>query len=85
MTVQNRPSFRIRPGMRRGHRTEVPLPTRLVSNEEFPALPQTGAQRAVEDRRRGMTPSEPGTRRPHRRGLSRAPRGERSRMLSAGG
>ena len=39
MTIQNRPSFRIRPGMRRGRRTEVPLPTRLVSNEEFPALP----------------------------------------------
>ena len=36
MTVQNRHSFRIRPGMRRGLRTEVPLPTRLVSNEEFP-------------------------------------------------
>jgi len=50
MTVQNRHSFRIRPGMRRELRTEVPLPTRLVSNEEFPPLPQTVAQRAVEDR-----------------------------------
>jgi uncharacterized protein len=50
MTVQNRHSFRIRPGMRRGLRTLVPLPTRLVSNEEFPPLPQTAAQRAVEDR-----------------------------------
>ena len=43
-------AFRIRPGMRRGYRSEIPLPTRLVSNEEFPALPQTSAQRAVEDR-----------------------------------
>jgi hypothetical protein len=50
MTVPNRYSFRIRPGMRRGLRTEVPLPTRLVSNEEFPPLPQTAAQREVEDR-----------------------------------
>ena len=36
--------------MRRGIRTETPLPTRLVSNEEFPALPQTAEQRAVEER-----------------------------------
>jgi hypothetical protein len=36
--------------MRRGLRTELPLPTRLVSNEEFPPLPQTPAQRQVEDR-----------------------------------
>src|SRR5262249_25855326 len=36
--------------MRRGYRSEIPLPTRLVSNEEFPALPQTAAQRAVEQR-----------------------------------
>jgi len=43
-------AFRICPGMRRGYRSEIPLPTRLVSNEEFPALPQTPAQRAVEDR-----------------------------------
>jgi len=43
-------AFRIRPGMRRGFPSEVPLPTRLVSNEEFPALPQTPAQRAVEHR-----------------------------------
>ena len=42
--------FRIHPGMRRGLRSEIPLPTRLVSNEEFPPLPQTSAQRAVEDR-----------------------------------
>jgi predicted TIM-barrel fold metal-dependent hydrolase len=36
--------------MRQGLRTEMPLPTRLVSNEEFPPLPQTVAQRQVEDR-----------------------------------
>jgi predicted TIM-barrel fold metal-dependent hydrolase len=36
--------------MRRGLCTEVPLPTRLVSNEEFPPQPQTAAQREVEDR-----------------------------------
>src|SRR5262249_7622282 len=36
--------------MRRGYRSEIPLPTRLVSNEEFPALPQSAAQRAVERR-----------------------------------
>ena len=36
--------------MRRGLSTELPLPTRLVSNEEFPPLPQTAAQQAVEHR-----------------------------------
>jgi uncharacterized protein len=46
----NRHAFRVRPDMRRGLRTEVPLPTRLVSNEEFPPLPQTAAQREVEHR-----------------------------------
>jgi uncharacterized protein len=50
MTGPNRHAFRVRPGMRRGYRTEVPLPTRLVSNEEFPPLPQTAGQQAVEDR-----------------------------------
>jgi predicted TIM-barrel fold metal-dependent hydrolase len=50
MTNTNSRAFSIRPGMRRGLRTEVPLPTRLVSNEEFPPLPQTTAQRAVEAR-----------------------------------
>jgi predicted TIM-barrel fold metal-dependent hydrolase len=50
MTVQNHYAFRLRPGMRRGLCSEVPLPTRLVSNEEFPPLPQTAAQRQVEDR-----------------------------------
>src|SRR5437870_2020744 len=50
MTIQNHYAFRIRPGMRRGLCTEVPLPTRLVSNEEFPPQSQTAAQREVEDR-----------------------------------
>ena len=50
MTTGNRYAFRLRPGMRRGLRAETPLPTRLVSNEEFPPLPQTPAQRRVEDR-----------------------------------
>jgi len=50
MTSDNSHSFRIRPGMRRGLCTEAPLPTRLVSNEEFPPLPQTAAQREVEAR-----------------------------------
>lgn len=46
----NRHAFRVRPGMRQGLRTEVPIPTRLVSNEEFPPLLQTAAQREVEAR-----------------------------------
>src|SRR5262245_61998541 len=50
MTTRNPHAFEIRPGLRRGLRTEIPLPTRLVSNEEFPPLPQTSAQKQVEDR-----------------------------------
>ena len=50
MTDGNPHAFHLRPGMRRGYRSEIPLPTRLVSNEEFPPLPQTAAQRAVEER-----------------------------------
>src|SRR6185503_13433005 len=50
MTTQNPHPFRPLRGMCRGLRTEVPLPTRLVSNEEFPPLPQTPAQRHVEER-----------------------------------
>lgn len=46
----NRYAFRIRPGMRQGLQTEVPLPTQLVSNEEFPPLPQTPQQHEVEQR-----------------------------------
>jgi hypothetical protein len=50
MAVSNHHAFRIRPNMRRGLCTEVPLPTRLVSNEEFPPHPQTVAQQEVEHR-----------------------------------
>ena len=52
MTVaaQNGHAFQLRRGMRRGLRTETPLPTQLVSNEEFPPLPQTACQKAVEQR-----------------------------------
>ena len=50
MTAQNRYGFRVGPRMRRGLSTAVPIPTRLVSNEEFPPMPQTPAQRRVEDR-----------------------------------
>lgn len=48
MMAEHRHAFRLRPGLRRGLRSEVPLPTRLVSNEEFPPLPQTAAQRQVD-------------------------------------
>jgi uncharacterized protein len=50
MTRRNRYAFRLRPGMRQGGSAETPLPTRLVSNEEFQPLPQTPSQRQVEDR-----------------------------------
>jgi predicted TIM-barrel fold metal-dependent hydrolase len=50
MTNGNPYAFHVRPDMRRGLASELPLPTRLVSNEEFPALPQTAAQRRVEHR-----------------------------------
>jgi len=46
----NRHAFRVLPGMRRGLSSEVPVPTQLVSNEEFPPLPQTPQQREVEQR-----------------------------------
>ena len=49
MTTRNRYAFRLSPGMRQGVASETPLPTRLVSNEEFPPLPQTAAQRRVEE------------------------------------
>jgi uncharacterized protein len=48
MTPLNPYAFRPHRGLRRGLRTELPLPTRLVSNEEFPPLAQTPAQQAVE-------------------------------------
>jgi predicted TIM-barrel fold metal-dependent hydrolase len=50
MNASNPHAFHLRRGMRRGLSTEAPLPTRLVSNEEFPPLPQTPAQREVEER-----------------------------------
>jgi uncharacterized protein len=50
MADQNPHAFRIRPGMRRGLTSELPLPTQLVSNEEFPPLPQTRRQREVQAR-----------------------------------
>jgi uncharacterized protein len=50
MTYRNPYAFRLGAGLRRGLATETPLPTRLVSNEEFPPLPQTPAQRNVEQR-----------------------------------
>ncbi len=50
MAIENRYAFHVRRGMRRGVRTEAPLPTQLVSNEEFPPLPQTAEQKAVEHR-----------------------------------
>ena len=50
MTTRNPYAFHVRPDMRQGLASEVPLPMRLVSNEEFPPLPQTAAQRRVEDR-----------------------------------
>jgi hypothetical protein len=43
-------AFSIRPGMQQGHETESPIPTRLVSNEEFQPMPQTREQREVEQR-----------------------------------
>ena len=46
----NRLAFKVGPGMRQGMKTEVPIPTRLVSNEEFPPMAQTPAQREVEAR-----------------------------------
>ena len=46
----NRHAFRVLPGMRQGLKSEIPLPMRLVSNEEFPPLPQTAEQREVEQR-----------------------------------
>ncbi len=50
MPTGNPYAFHVRPDMRQGLASEVPLPMRLVSNEEFPPLPQTAAQRRVADR-----------------------------------
>jgi predicted TIM-barrel fold metal-dependent hydrolase len=50
MTTHNPHAFRLHGGLRRDLVTEVPLPTRLVSNEEFPPLAQTPEQQEVEAR-----------------------------------
>jgi hypothetical protein len=50
MTTPNSLEFRPHRGLRRGYSSEVPLPTRLVSNEEFAPLSQTVAQQRVEAR-----------------------------------
>ncbi len=50
MARRNPHAFHIRPGMRRGLVSELPLPTQLVSNEEFPPVPPTPAQRRVHAR-----------------------------------
>ena len=50
MTNENPYAFRVRPGMRQGLTTEVRSRPRLVSNEEFPPLPQTARQAQVEHR-----------------------------------
>ena len=42
--------FEVDAAMHQGHDSETPIPTRLVSSEEFPALPQTAQQREVEQR-----------------------------------
>jgi uncharacterized protein len=47
---RNPREFSVEPGMRQGFVSASPLPTRLVSNEEYPPLPQTPAQAAVERR-----------------------------------
>ena len=47
MTKDNRYAFRLHHGLRRGLLSELPIPTQLVSNEEFPPLPPTREQRRV--------------------------------------
>ena len=44
----NRDRFAIKPGMAKGFTSDSPIPTRIVSNEEFPPLPRTEAQVRVE-------------------------------------
>jgi hypothetical protein len=44
----NRNIFTVRPGMIRGFTSGAPIPTRIVSNEEFNPLPQTPEQAHVE-------------------------------------
>lgn len=44
----NRDRFTIQAGMQKGFTSESSFPTRIVSNEEFPPIPQTPPQRHVE-------------------------------------
>jgi predicted TIM-barrel fold metal-dependent hydrolase len=44
----NRLRFSLRPGMKQGWTSGGPLPTRIVSNEEFPPIAQTAEQMRVE-------------------------------------
>ena len=46
--MMNRRAFSKKPGMKQGWTAPGPLPTRIVSNEEFPPLPQTEDQCRVE-------------------------------------
>jgi predicted TIM-barrel fold metal-dependent hydrolase len=46
----NRHAFKITGDMRKGWQSPVPIPTRLVSNEEYNPLPQTPAQAEVQRR-----------------------------------
>lgn len=47
---KNHLEFAIKPGMQRGFTSASPIPTRLVSNEEYNPLPQTPGQIEVERR-----------------------------------
>jgi predicted TIM-barrel fold metal-dependent hydrolase len=62
----NRRAFSITPELRRGFTSPYPIPTRLVSNEEFNPLPQTPEQRLVERRIEALA-----DRTARRRGLDR--------------
>jgi uncharacterized protein len=47
---RNAREFRVTPELQRGFTSRSPIPTRLISNEEFAPLPQTPEQRRVERR-----------------------------------
>lgn len=46
--MKNKHPFRIQAGMRKGMTSDSPIPSRLVSNEEFPPLAPTPEQRQVD-------------------------------------
>jgi hypothetical protein len=48
--TRNERQFRATPEMQQGYTSPSPMPTRLVSNEEYNPLPQTAQQRLVERR-----------------------------------